>query len=135
MNILVVGSGAREHALCWRLSRDPRVDRVVAAPGNAGIASQFDTVPVNPADPEAILAIADRESVDLTVIGPEAPLERGVADLFAGRGRLLFGPRERAAQLETSKAFAKDFMARHGVPTAPYRVCASAADAIETIRG
>src|SRR5688500_4448163 len=110
MRILVVGSGAREHALCWRLGRDPGVGRVISAPGNAGLARQFQTVAVDPADPEALLALAERERIDLTIVGPEAPLARGVADLFSARGRPVFGPRRMAAQLETSKAFAKDFM-------------------------
>src|SRR5918996_328191 len=98
MKILVVGSGAREHALCWRLSRDPGVDRVLCAPGNAGIARQFGTVPVDPADPEALLALAERERIDLTIVGPEAALARGIADLFSARGRPIFGPRRLAAQ-------------------------------------
>ena len=134
MNILVVGAGAREHALCWRLSRDPGVGRVLCAPGNAGLATRFDTVAVDPADPEAILALAAREAVDLTIVGPEAPLERGVVDLFTANNRLIFGPSRLAAQLETSKAFAKSFMARHGVPTARSRICASADEAIAAIR-
>src|SRR5688572_31106664 len=134
MQILVVGSGAREHALCWKLSRDPGVDRVVCAPGNAGIAGQFPTVAVDPDDPESLLALAEREAIDLTVVGPEAALARGIADLFSARGRPIFGPRRLAAQLETSKAFAKDFMQRHRVPTARYRVCGDAETAVRSIR-
>src|SRR5687768_9971841 len=134
MRILVVGSGAREHALCWRLSRDPGVDRVVCAPGNGGIHRQFQTVAVDAADPEALLALAERERTDLTIVGPEAPLARGVADLFSARGRPIFGPRRIAAQLETSKAFAKDFMHRHHVPTARYRVCGDADAALTAVR-
>jgi phosphoribosylamine---glycine ligase len=134
MRILVVGSGAREHALCWRLSRDPGVERVLCAPGNAGLARQFLTRPVDPTDPDAVLALAERERIDLTVVGPEAPLARGIADLFSARGRPIFGPRRLAAQLETSKAFAKDFMQRHGVPSARYRVCDSADAALSAIR-
>jgi phosphoribosylamine---glycine ligase len=134
MRILVVGSGAREHALCWRLSQDPGVDRIVCAPGNAGIAREFVCRPVDPSDPEALLALADAQRVDLTVIGPEAPLAAGVADLFASRGRAIFGPRRVAAQLETSKAFAKEFMQRHGVPTARYRICDDAAEALNVVR-
>ncbi|HUE85569.1 MAG TPA: phosphoribosylamine--glycine ligase [Vicinamibacterales bacterium] len=134
MQILIVGSGAREHALCWRLSLDPGVERVICAPGNAGIARRFHTVPVDAADPEALLALAERERIDLTVVGPEAALARGIADLFSARGRPIFGPRRIAAQLESSKAFAKDFMQRHGVPTARYRVCATAQEALSAIR-
>lgn len=133
MRILVVGAGAREHALCWRLSQDPGVTHVLCAPGNAGIARQFATAPIDPTDPDAVLALADTERIDLTVVGPEAPLARGVADLFAARGRPLFGPRRAAAQLETSKAFAKAFMERHGVPTASYRTCDTADEALAVI--
>lgn len=134
MNILVVGSGAREHALCWRLSQDPGIGRVLCAPGNAGLAALFATAAVDPTDPGTILALAAREDIDLTVIGPEAPLERGVVDLFASHDRLIFGPTKLAAQLETSKAFAKSFMGRHGVPTARSRICSSAEEAIDAIR-
>jgi phosphoribosylamine--glycine ligase len=123
MKILVIGSGAREHALAWRLARDPGVSEIVCAPGNAGIAEVARTASVPPGDPDAILALADHEQVDLTVVGPELPLTRGIADAFAARGRLLLGPTRAAAELESSKAFAKDFMRRHGVPTASYRVC------------
>lgn len=135
MRILVVGGGAREHALCWKLSTEPGVDSVMCAPGNAGIARRFPTMAVDAADPEAILAIAEQQRVDLTVVGPEAPLARGIADLFSARGRAIFGPRRLAAKLETSKAFAKDFMHRHGVPTARYRVCGDVDDALTAIRG
>jgi phosphoribosylamine--glycine ligase len=134
MRILVVGSGAREHALCWRLSRDPGVERVVCAPGNAGIARQFHTASLDPSDPEAVLALAEQERIDLTVVGPEVALAHGIADLFSARGRPIFGPRRAAARLETSKAFAKDFMQRHRVPTARYRVCGTADVALSAIR-
>jgi phosphoribosylamine--glycine ligase len=134
MKILVVGAGAREHALCWRLSRDPGVAHVICAPGNAGIARDYQCVAVDAADPEALLALAEQYRIDLTVIGPEAPLAAGVADLFSARGRPIFGPRRMAAQLETSKAFAKDFMQQHGVPTARYRVCSTWDEALAAIR-
>jgi phosphoribosylamine--glycine ligase len=134
MRILVVGGGAREHALCFKLAAEPGVDGMVCAPGNAGIARQFRTLPIDPADPEALLALVEQERVDLTVVGPEAPLARGIADLFSARGRAVFGPRRIAAQLETSKAFAKDFMQRHSVPTARYRVCGDAETALTAIR-
>ena len=134
MRILVVGSGAREHALCRRLAQDLGVDGVICAPGNAGIAREFRTVVVDPADPEAVLAVAEAEPVDLTIVGPEAPLARGVADLFSARGRPLFGPRRLPAQLETSKAFAKDFMRRHRIPTARYEVCSDVREAIAVVR-
>jgi phosphoribosylamine--glycine ligase len=134
MNILVLGSGAREHALCWRLALDTGVGRVICAPGNAGIARTVETEPVALTDPDAVLGLATRLGVDLTVVGPEAPLAAGVADRFETAGLPLFGPTRAAARLETSKAFAKDFMARHGVPTARYRVCASADEALDLVR-
>ena len=119
----MIGSGAREHALVWRLARDAGPHDIVCAPGNAGIESLARVAPVDPGDPEAVFGLADREGADLTVVGPELPLTRGVADLFASRGGLLLGPSRLAAELESSKAFAKGFMARHGVPTARYQVC------------
>ena len=125
MRILVIGSGAREHAMAWKLSREAGVSEVLCAPGNAGIADLARLIPVDPADPQAVLALAEREMVDLTVVGPELPLTRGVADLFQAHGRLLLGPTKAAAELESSKAFAKAFMARHRVPTAAYDVCDS----------
>ena len=129
MKVLIVGSGGREHALAWRLSREPRVTSLVCAPGNAGIAAVARLAPVDVADPDALLALAERDAIDLTVIGPELPLDRGVVDRFRAAGRRVFGPPRAAAQLECSKVFAKAFMARHGIPTARYRVCDSSADA------
>jgi phosphoribosylamine--glycine ligase len=126
MRLLIAGGGGREHALAWRLSRDPGVASLVCAPGNPGIASVAALAAVDPARPDALLALADRESIDLTVVGPELPLDRGVVDRFRGAGRRIFGPVRAAAQLECSKVFAKGFMARHGIPTARYRVCESA---------
>jgi phosphoribosylamine---glycine ligase len=123
MKLLIVGAGAREHALAWKLARESGVSEVVCAPGNAGIAQVARTVPLDVADPAAVLALAEHEGVDLTVVGPELPLTHGVADLFASRGRRLLGPTRAAAELESSKAFAKQFMARHRVPTADYQVC------------
>jgi phosphoribosylamine---glycine ligase len=133
MKLLVIGSGAREHALAWRLARDGGVREIVCAPGNAGIENSARVVPVDASDPEAVYALAEREQADLTVIGPELPLTRGVADLFAARGRLLLGPTRLAAELESSKAFAKQFMARHGVPTARYQVCETAEIALAVL--
>lgn len=133
MKVLVIGSGAREHALVARLSADPGV-HVVAAPGNPGMAAIVPVRDVPLTDPEAMLALARSEAVDLTVVGPEVPLSVGVADRFASDGRLLLGPTAAAAQLETSKAFAKAFMARHGVPTARFHTCNSAEEALATVR-
>ena len=133
MRILIVGGGGREHALAWRLARDARVTQVLCAPGNPGIRSVANLLAVDTLDPDPLLALADRERVDLTVIGPELPLDRGVVDRFRAAGRRIFGPPRAAAQLECSKVFAKGFMARHGIPTARYRVAASADDARRTI--
>jgi phosphoribosylamine--glycine ligase len=134
MRILVLGSGAREHALAWKLSLESTVSHVVCAPGNPGIARTIATLPVDILDTDAVIRLVDQERIDLTVVGPEAPLGNGLADRFEAEGRQVFGPTRGAAQLETSKAFAKDFMQRHGVPTAKYRVCTSAGDAIAAIR-
>lgn len=134
MLILVVGSGAREHALCRKLASDPGVERVLCAPGNPGIGREFQTIAVDVSDAEAVLALVEAEAVDLTVVGPEAPLARGIADLFSARGRPIFGPRRLPAQLETSKAFAKDFMRRHRIPTARYEVCSDINEALSLAR-
>ncbi len=134
MRILVLGSGAREHALAWKLSDEPGVSHVICAPGNPGIGRQIATKSVDILDTEAVIRLVDQERIDLTVVGPEAPLGNGLADRFEAEGRPVFGPTKAAAQLETSKAFAKDFMQRHNVPTAKYRVCTSAAQAIDAIR-
>jgi phosphoribosylamine--glycine ligase len=123
VRVLVIGSGAREHALCVALRRDPAVRHVVCAPGNAGTAQVAETRTVDPLDPAAVADLADAVDADLTVVGPEAPLVAGVADAVRARGRAAFGPSREAARIEGSKAFAKDVMARAGVPTAGHRVC------------
>jgi phosphoribosylamine--glycine ligase len=133
MKILVVGSGAREHALVWKLAGERHVTHVVCAPGNPGIAAVARCLPADAADPAGLLAIARRENVDLTVVGPELPLSRGTVDLFAANGRAIVGPTQTAAQLESSKAFAKAFMARYRVPTARFAVCESADAALASI--
>lgn len=129
MNILVVGSGGREHALAWKLAAEPAVARVICAPGNAGIARVVGTAPIEAGNIQGLLDLARREAVDLTVVGPELPLDRGIVDRFSAEGQRIFGPAAAAARLECSKVFAKDFMARHGIPTARYRACSSAAEA------
>ena len=134
MRILVLGSGAREHALSAKLLSEPAVTHVICAPGNAGIARTIATAPIDVLDTVAVIRLVDQERIDLTVVGPEAPLAAGLADRFEAKGRRIFGPTQKAARLETSKAFAKDFMQRHAVPTARYRVCASAAGALQSIR-
>ena len=128
MKVLVVGGGGREHALAWKLRAEPGVEEVVCAPGNAGIGGR--TVAVDAGNPAAVLALAVEEGVDFTVVGPELPLANGVADRFADAGRPLFGPVQAAARLESSKAFAKEFMARHQIPTAAFRICQTQADAL-----
>ena len=134
MKILVIGGGAREHALAWKLSREPDVESVICTPGNPGIASAARCLPADVSTPGELLAIAETQAVDLTVVGPELPLSRGVVDVFTAAGRAIVGPTKAAAALEWSKAFAKDFMARHRVPTAAFRVCESADEALTTIR-
>jgi phosphoribosylamine--glycine ligase len=122
MKVLVIGSGAREHALAWKLSQSPKVQRVLVAPGNGGTALDGSLVNVPITDLVALADFAATERVGLTVVGPEAPLAAGVVDLFRSRGLRIFGPTRGAAQLESSKAFAKDFMRKHGIPTARYAV-------------
>lgn len=132
--VLVIGNGGREHALVWKLASERAVSDILCAPGNAGISRVARCLPVDAADPHAIAAIARREEVDFTIIGPELPLSRGVADVFAAGGDLLFGPTQRAARLESSKVFAKDFMHRCNVPTARYHACDSAVQALSVLR-
>ena len=126
MKILVVGSGAREHAMAWKLAGESAVTEVLCAPGNPGIAALARCLPGDVGNPAALLATAVREGVDLTVVGPELPLSLGIVDLFAAEGRPIVGPSRAAAALESSKAFAKGFMERHRVPTSRFRVCDSA---------
>jgi len=120
MKLLVIGSGGREHALAWRLAQTPGVQRVYVAPGNAGTGRESGLRNVNLADPVALASFAEREGVRFTVVGPEAPLAAGVVDVFRARGLKIFGPTREAAQLESSKDFAKRFMARHHIPTAEF---------------
>lgn len=134
MRVLVIGSGAREHALARRLLADPDPPAVVCAPGNPGIAAVAKTVPANVANPGDLVRIANTEEVDFTIVGPEIPLSVGIADRFASEGLLLFGPTQAAAQLETSKAFAKAFMSRHGIPTARFHTSERHEDAARFLR-
>lgn len=132
--VLIIGNGGREHALVWKLASERAVSDIVCAPGNAGISRLARCIPVDPADPHAVEAIARREEIDLTIVGPELPLSRGIADVFAAEGLTLFGPTQRAARLESSKIFAKDFMHRCSIPTGRYKSCDSAARALTTLR-
>jgi phosphoribosylamine--glycine ligase len=120
MKILVLGSGGREHALAWKLNESPIVSRITCAPGNPGMEKFATLVPLTLGDCDAVADYAAREGFDLTVVGPEQPLADGIVDLFRQRGLAVFGPTRRAAELEWSKKFAKDFMRRHGIPTADY---------------
>jgi phosphoribosylamine---glycine ligase len=129
MKVLVIGSGAREHALAWKLSQSPRVQMIYVAPGNGGTAADPNLRNVPITDPEALADFAVAEKMVLTVVGPEAPLAAGIVDLFKSRGLRIFGPTKAAAQLESSKAFAKEFMQRHGIPTALYASFTDAAAA------
>ena len=137
MKILVIGSGGREHALAWKLAQSVRVGEVLVAPGNAGTAGEAKcrNVQISANDIDGLLALARREGVAVTVVGPEGPLVAGVVDRFHTAGLRIFGPTAAAAQLEGSKAFAKDFLARHGIPTAHYAVHTDIDAALAYVRG
>lgn len=121
MNVLVIGSGGREHALCWKIKQSPKVKRLYCAPGNGGIAQIAECVSISVDDVEALLQFALQRKIDLTVVGPEVTLVAGVVDLFSQKGLKIFGPSKAAAQLEGSKVFAKEFMHRRNIPTAEYK--------------
>ncbi|MBK6435894.1 MAG: phosphoribosylamine--glycine ligase [Rhodanobacteraceae bacterium] len=136
MKVMVIGSGGREHALAWKLKQSIRVSEVIVAPGNAGTAREHGlrNVAVRIDDIDGLLALAQHERIDLTVVGPEVPLVLGVVDRFRNAGLRIFGPRAAAAQLEGSKAFAKDFLARHRIPTAKYQVFTALEPALAYVR-
>ncbi|HEX9180729.1 MAG TPA: phosphoribosylamine--glycine ligase, partial [Burkholderiales bacterium] len=121
MKVLVIGGGGREHALAWKLARGPRVHKVYVAPGNPGTAAEEGIENIAIADIPDLVRFARDQAVGMTVVGPEAPLAAGVVDAFRDAGLKIFGPTQRAAQLEASKDFAKAFMMRHGLPTAGYQ--------------
>ncbi len=125
MKILVLGGGGREHALVWKLAQSPHAGKIYCAPGNAGIAEEAECLAVDLKSIDSIVALANRIQPDLTVVGPELPLMLGVVDEFNRRGWRIFGPTRAAAQLETSKSFAKEFLQRHRIPTARYAICNS----------
>ena len=129
MKILVIGSGGREHALAWKLAQSPRVKKVFVAPGNGGTASMPHLENLAIPEIERLADFCVAEDVHLTVVGPEAPLAAGVVDHFRERRLRIFGPTRAAAQLESSKAYAKDFMQRHGIPTAQHRTFTDPAQA------
>jgi len=125
MKVLVLGSGGREHALVWKLRQSARVSQLYCAPGNGGIADEAECLPADLKSLESMTALATKLQPDLTVVGPELPLSLGVVDEFTARGWAVFGPTKAAAQLEASKSFAKEFLQRHHIPTAPYAICES----------
>jgi phosphoribosylamine--glycine ligase len=133
MRVLVIGSGGREHALAWKLRQSPRVKQVFIAPGNAGTASVGRNVDIKASDLDGLLDFARQESIDLTVVGPDDALAAGIVDLFEAASLLIFGPTKEAAQLESSKSFAKRFMVRYGIPTARYEEFDAADDAIAAL--
>jgi phosphoribosylamine--glycine ligase len=134
MRILVVGSGGREHALAWKIAQSPKVTKLWAAPGNAGISEVAECVKIGASDIRPLADLAERERMDLTIVGPEVPLTLGIVDEFNRRGLLTFGPSKDAAIIEGSKVFAKDLMRKYGIPTGFYRSFTSATDAKRYIR-
>ncbi len=134
MKVLIIGSGGREHALAWKMAQSDKCDALFIAPGNAGTAGVGTNVDISSDDIDELARFAKREQIDLTVVGPEAPLVAGIVDRFHDDGLRVFGPRARAAQLEGSKVFSKDLMRRHGIPSADYGTFEDAPKAIEHIR-
>ena len=130
MKVLVLGSGGREHALVWKLRQSSRISQLYCAPGNGGIADEAECLLVDVKSVDSLLALGARLKPDLTVVGPELPLSIGIVDEFTRRGWPIFGPTKAAAQLESSKSFAKEFLQRHNIPTAPYAIC----DSVEQVR-
>jgi phosphoribosylamine--glycine ligase len=133
MKILVIGGGGREHALVWKLRQSPRVKQVVCAPGNGGIADEATCIPGDVKSIDSLIAAAKNVEPDLTVVGPELPLSLGVVDEFQRRGWPIFGPTRAAAQLESSKSFAKEFMQRHRIPTAHYAICKTIDEVLDAL--
>ena len=129
MKVLVVGSGGREHALVWKISQSPMVDKIYCAPGNAGIGEMAECVAIKAEDLDGLLEFAVQNEIGLTVVGPEVPLTMGIVDKFQEKGLKIFGPSGRAAEIEGSKTFAKDLMAKYGIPTAKYGAFTDAAEA------
>ena len=134
MKVLVVGGGGREHALVWKLSQSPRVDKIYCAPGNAGISEIAECIDIKSDNFEGLLDFVKYNWIDLTVVGPEVPLSEGIVDAFVKEERIIFGPDKAGAQLEGSKQFAKDFMQKYGIPTAEYKTFSSYLQAEEYVR-
>jgi phosphoribosylamine--glycine ligase len=136
MKVLVIGGGGREHALVWKLKQSPRVEKIWCVPGNGGIESEAECLPADPANVAELVALAERLSPDLTVVGPELPLVNGIGDAFRERGWPIVAPSQQAAQLEGSKVFAKEFLERHHIPTAKmYGAFENARDAVQALSG
>lgn len=133
MKILVVGGGGREHAICWKLSKEASVDKIYCAPGNAGISNVAQCIDIQDSDIENLLKFAKENKIDLTIVGPEIPLVAGIVDKFEKEGLKIFGPNKKCAQLEGSKSFSKDFMIRHNLPTAKYKEYTDLDEAISEI--
>src|SRR6185503_8836578 len=129
MKVLVIGSGGREHALVWKISQSPRIPKIYCAPGSAGIRELAESVAIGPEQIAQLADFAAKEKIDLTVVGPELPLTLGIADLFESRGLRIFGPNQAAAQLEGSKAFAKEILRANNIPTAAFGTFTDAATA------
>jgi len=134
MKVLVVGGGGREHALVWKIVQSPEVTKVYCAPGNAGISEQATTIPIKANDLNGLLEFALKEKIDLTVVGPEDPLTKGIVDLFESKGLFIFGASRKAAEIEGSKAFAKEMMKKYHIPTAFYEIFDNRDDAVKYIR-
>jgi len=134
MRVLVVGSGGREHALAWKISRSPHVDKIFCAAGNAGTMDIAENLPIKESDIKGLADFASLEKIDLTVVGPELPLTLGIVDEFEKKGLRIFGPNKKAAELEGSKVFAKQFMERHKIPTARFSVVNSPEKALQILR-
>src|SRR4030043_1286748 len=134
MKILVVGGGGREHALVWKIAQSPKVTKIYCAPGNAGISGQATIVPIEASDLNGLLEFALKEKIDLTVVGPEDPLTRGIVDLFESKGLSIFGASRKAAEIEGRKAFAKEMMKKYHIPTAFYESFDSQKEAVKYIR-
>jgi len=134
MKVLVVGGGGREHALAWKLRQSSEVSELYAAPGNAGIASVADCVPIDSSSTVELADFAEKVRIDLTVVGPELPLTLGITDEFEKRGMKIFGASQAAAEIERSKVFSKEFMKRHDIPTAPFTACSSLEEAVSALK-
>ncbi len=133
MNILIIGSGGREHAIAWKAAQSPRFSKLYIVPGNPGTASLGENVDVNASNHSAVIQFCKERNIDLVIVGPEIPLAGGIADSLSGAGIRCFGPSQAAAQIEASKSFAKEFMRRHKIPTARYQIFTDIQSALKHI--